>query len=85
MAKTRRTRKEKMRASLRQTSLTRSTSSTITPPHVLYALPTQRIATTPGAKTLTYTHISHDLLKTLFITGAIILAQIILFVLLQNR
>lgn len=81
MAKSRRTKKEKVKASMRQSSPI-SSPQEVSSSSFSYAIPTLKKTTTAQATT---TDIASDLRKTLFITGTIIVAQIILFVLLQNR
>ncbi|CAN5176161.1 hypothetical protein BH11PAT1_BH11PAT1_5080 [soil metagenome] len=89
MAKHRKTREEKIRSTQRRELPLQQSAIEATPHthnHISYTLPTR--ATTPVAKsanTLSYAYVSEDLRKTLFITGTIIIAQIILFVLLQGR
>jgi len=83
MAKTRRTKKEKLRSSLRQTSVSSPLQSASSQTYA-YSLPSLKKSVSSPAS-LDHSHLSADLRKTLFITGTIIFAQIILFVLLQNR
>jgi hypothetical protein len=95
MAKHRKTREEKIRSTNRQKtfkqdmgsidSSTPSSAQTSSP--YAYKLPTTSSHHAPksAVHTLSYDYISKDLIHTLYITGTIILAQIILYVLLQSR
>lgn len=89
MAKNRKTRKDKIRSANRMSEAVLQTSEEHqTPPSTVtfnYQLPTISQRTHKPTATISHTHISQDLVKTLFITSTIVIAQVILFVLLQNR
>lgn len=91
MAKKRKTRQQKLQSDKRHTTQRYQTAPIVSPTHQTASPPP---ATTPAAATVSgptrhtistseYQFVRHDLLKTSTITGAIIVAELVLFFVLR--